>query len=647
MPTIEEDAGIKSKLLSFIPYTPRRQQANNLTGLSGVDAEEAIKARIKYRPPYPLVGSSGKNWVFQPHPELYEILATNVFEHYACYKNSNIDKSYIPTYFYLGGAGTGKSRHASEFASSVQKAITLRTQHPLYHDLAQRLKTVFVFHVSFGSGTSLTFEEMSNPWNAIGTRMLRQLLNEPIEDIRRRYVADPRAVFRLVAAAERVYDDFTGILVVDSIQRVLTGGDDGRDKNSTFYGLLSQIGDLSLMRKAPFIMTCVTAPCFRPVHEFVVDSHRKGVYLPLNRLDAPTWKKDKSPVLNNSPATRLLVNDVGGHARAIELIADTLDKYPNKVQPNITELADAIYAGLMDRYSEAVYVLDHDLLPVIQCVLFRQRIRLQDVIPGSDLRWEHVAALGLIWFERTEADDDYDASGYLIAPYIWLWIFARLSPFEDAEHLCQFLRNWQFNDYAELLHLTTGEGPPRNTTWQSFEAFCCSFRILRSLGFKYGQEMPLKLLHSGCKLRDDQETIVVNQHLKVAEALQQYTRHSGTLNADAQLSHVTPNGTSAAAGDFSLSIESPNGMGSQGKIVREVGQCKLTRKKLTQDAYNAERNKSAGPDDIFMLYTDTEISDDFALPDRSGLVDASCWDSYFGPLSGRASMALQYSGSKD
>ena len=62
-------------------------------------------------------------------------------------------------------------------------------------------------------------KEISDPWNAIGVRMLKQLLNEPIEDISDRYLADPSTVFRLVAAAENVdlYNDFTGILVVNGI----------------------------------------------------------------------------------------------------------------------------------------------------------------------------------------------------------------------------------------------------------------------------------------------------------------------------------------------------------------------------------------------------------------------------------------------
>src|SRR5438270_5358826 len=98
-------------------------------------------------PPDSLVHTSGQNWVFQPHPELYETLATNVLEHYQHYTRNEIDKTYIPSYFYLGGAGTGKSRSVSEFATSIQEAIRLNPQHALYNELAQRLKKSFVFHV--------------------------------------------------------------------------------------------------------------------------------------------------------------------------------------------------------------------------------------------------------------------------------------------------------------------------------------------------------------------------------------------------------------------------------------------------------------------------------------------------------------------
>jgi len=108
-------------------------------------------------------------------------------------------------------------------------------------------------------------------------------------------------------------------------------------------------------------------------------------------------------------------------------------------------------------------------------------------------------------------------------------------------------------------------------------------------------------------------------------------RNSRILNADDQLSHVILNAPTASAGDFFLSVETS--ADSQGNIVREVGQCKSIQRNLTLETYDKERNKCAGPDDIFLLYTDIKISEKFALPDRSGLVGKSCWHSYFGPFS--------------
>src|SRR5438045_7553774 len=106
---MSDAADMKSKLLSFIPCTPRRQQANNLTGPRRV--KDAFKAGIPYKPPRPLLNTSGVNWVFQPHPELYKIIAPNVLDHYTKYKENQMDKTYAPIYFYLGSASTGKSRH--------------------------------------------------------------------------------------------------------------------------------------------------------------------------------------------------------------------------------------------------------------------------------------------------------------------------------------------------------------------------------------------------------------------------------------------------------------------------------------------------------------------------------------------------------
>ena len=155
-------------------------------------AKDAFKAGIKYKPPRPLLNSIGKNWVFQPHLDLYKKLAPPVLDQYATHKSNTNDKSNTPMYFYLGETGPGKSRHGSEFASSVQEAIALYTQD---HELGQRLKTAFVFHTSFENGTSLAPEEKSGLYKADGVRMLQQLLGGPLDESARNTTQDLRKFF--------------------------------------------------------------------------------------------------------------------------------------------------------------------------------------------------------------------------------------------------------------------------------------------------------------------------------------------------------------------------------------------------------------------------------------------------------------------
>jgi hypothetical protein len=187
---------------------------------------------------------------------------------------------------------------------------------------------------------------------------------------------------------------------------------------------------------------------------------------------------------------------------------------------------------------------------------------------------------------------------------------------------------------------------------------------LRSLWFKDEQEVEFKRLHQGYKkLRDDENTMVVNRRLYYTEAVHQYntkatsaedvvTKHDGTLDARYQLYNVIHNGSSAPAGDFFLSIQTPARQFTPSspfhhEIVREVGQSKFVGGKLKRETYDEERKKSAGRADFFILYTTAETPDDITLPDRSGLVDRSSWDSYFGPFAGRAFRAFRVSRSQD
>ena len=327
------------------------------------DVNVAFKDGICYTPPYS--ENSDEEWEYQPHPNLYETLAAGVLDHYDNYKNGEINRTSMPTYLYVGRPGTGRSRNASEFSRSVKSAIASHTQHPLHVELTQRLKTDFVFRISFEGVTALKEEELSSPMNAIGVRMLHQLLDLPFSYIRSSYVAHPIDVFRLVAAATNldIYNEFTGILVIDNFQDAL-----GRlaSNEDSFYEMLTQINSSLVSRpaeikgktpvKSPFIITCVTATRIDPRRDCSFNAHCKRVYLPLNQLDLPVWNDDHNPVATYSPIARRLVKDVGGHPKAMEILVNELNKYDDGLPPSEDEdeVSTAVHTRLDKRYREAV-----------------------------------------------------------------------------------------------------------------------------------------------------------------------------------------------------------------------------------------------------------------------------------------------------
>jgi hypothetical protein len=112
---------------------------------------------------------------------------------------------------------------------------------------------------------------------------------------------------------------------------------------------------------------------------------------------------------------------VAHHATIRGVLAASSSKWQSKVPLKIIRLL-MLSTKFLNRYREAVFALQGHTFPVIQCILPRQQIRLREAIPRTNLRWEHVTASGLIWFESTGAN--YDTYGYLVAPYIWLWMLA-------------------------------------------------------------------------------------------------------------------------------------------------------------------------------------------------------------------------------
>src|SRR4051794_24390993 len=87
-----------------------------------------------------------------------------------------------PTYFYIAGAGSGKSRNANEFHKSVLNSLSQE-----HTELRTKIADAWVFHVSLENGWSLLTGEKGT--TAIGTRMLCQCLAQRLEAVITNYEA--------------------------------------------------------------------------------------------------------------------------------------------------------------------------------------------------------------------------------------------------------------------------------------------------------------------------------------------------------------------------------------------------------------------------------------------------------------------------
>jgi hypothetical protein len=110
------------------------------------------------------------NWVYQPHPELYDTLRDAIRSHHDYFIRGFRDKSTMPLYLFLCGDGTGRSRNAQEFHQSLVSCLAEEDK-----ELKDKIEKAWVFHVSLENCTSPEITE-PDPIKAIGIRKLSQHL---------------------------------------------------------------------------------------------------------------------------------------------------------------------------------------------------------------------------------------------------------------------------------------------------------------------------------------------------------------------------------------------------------------------------------------------------------------------------------------
>ncbi|CAG8606483.1 11470_t:CDS:2, partial [Dentiscutata heterogama] len=565
---------------------------------------DTFSGGLQYVKPKPLLYTSGANWEYQPDPSLKQILQRELKNHYENFILGRFDKLNLPLYLFLSGAGTGKSRNANEFHQTAITCLSAQED----EELLTRIKEAWVFHVTYENDFGLR-EDESRPYHAIGTRMLFQLLREKMtlnKIIETYEPPDPLDVVTLIAKYHNQdLKNVTVILIVDGMQQLIENKDDGLKLNSSFYKTLTSVADLAF--SGIFVIPVCTSTITGPIDGMLRYSRRKRIYLPVTSLQPPSYRQGDSlvPVFKNDEISNILVEDCGGHGRALEVLNECLAGRSIE-ECNINTLMNDLRYNLTERYGDDIFGSIEDARPIARAILTRRLLDRYKPIPKTNKTPDEFVGGGLIRFEQLKGSR---LRGYLTAPYIWLWIFVEISN-EGGDSL---LRDWEFADYGELRALLNPVTSLQAKSWQSFEKFVASFRCIKSAVIEDNELIMISDVHAGARLNGDIQFKNLNLRLEIAKHHTNTKSKSLTTsewNVDCcnstvdvrQFKHCIINAPASPYGDSFLSLDQP---GTESP--NEVHQFKL-RKKAVSKKYQVEREKSASENDFFILFTTANLA---------------------------------------
>ncbi|RHZ76437.1 hypothetical protein Glove_197g38 [Diversispora epigaea] len=593
--------------------------------------EQLVVTGLPYMKPEPLLYTSGANWEYQPDPSLKQILRRELKNHYKNFILGRFDKLSLPLYLFLSGAGTGKSRNANEFHQTAITCLSAQED----EELLTRIKEAWVFFVSYENGFALQSVE-SDFYRAIGTRMLFQLLREKMKlykIIETYEPPNPMDVVTLIAKHHNQdLKDVTVILVVDGMQQLIENKDDSLKLNSSFYKTLTSVADLTF--SGTFVIPVCTSTIVGPIDGVLRYSQRKRIYLPVTSLQPPSYRQGDSliPVFKNDEVTNTLVEDCGGHGRALEVLNDCLAGRSIE-ECNVDTLMNDLRYKLTEKYHDAILDSVEDARPIARAILTRCILNRYRPIPKTNKTPDEFVGSGLIRFEQLSSNSK---RGYLTAPYIWLWIFVEISN-EEKDPL---LRGWEFADYGEQRALLNPVTSLQAKSWQSFEKFVTSFRCIKSAVIEEDELTTISEVHTGARLNGDLQFKNHNLRLEIAKHhtdTKSKSLTTGEWNVDCynstidvrQFKHCIINAPASPYGDSFLSLDQPDTETSN-----EIHQFKLRIKAVSKKEYQEAREKSASENDFFILFTTANCN--IEIPKRSGIVDKNAFTNYFGPFAGRA-----------
>ncbi|KAK3826415.1 MAG: hypothetical protein J3R72DRAFT_458011 [Linnemannia gamsii] len=145
-------------------------------------------------------------------------------------------------------------------------------------------------------------------------------------------------------------------------------------------------------------MACCTATVISSVDQALASTHWHRVVLPVASLEPPyiTQNDGSSTAVfdEEDHIIKVLVNDCGGHGRALEGLQEVLEVTTD--HSNVELLINRLHDKLHRRYSEAVLVHSPTAQDIARAILTRAFLVRNAPVPGTSSLPRDFAILGLI-----------------------------------------------------------------------------------------------------------------------------------------------------------------------------------------------------------------------------------------------------------
>ncbi|CAJ1390674.1 unnamed protein product [Effrenium voratum] len=603
--------------------------------------EKLLAKKLKFGAADQLLATVGATWDYCGKEVLRESMQIPIQKLHE-QKGKNSDKQLHPLFIAFAGPGQGKSRLLTEFPGLVEQCL---------QNVSERQKLKFSkqttsFMISCENGLSpgdwATVE--LNAQRFVACRMLWQLRNANKEAFREVGAPTDFAEFRIQCPADLTpspvlksvlrdeLNHSTVVIGVDGMQGLpgFTDRSDAAGKDLPFYQVMQEVCRLVNQMEGPFVVACVAA--LQNVKSGLAGSPQARVFLELPRVTAVT--RNKQPVLPGHRLKDLLIEDMGGHGRALECLLEALMEMPNAAA---TALVGAVMRQLRQKYPDAIQLEpEADLKELLRAAVSGRWISSRDTVGNLD---PEKVELIRVKFK----DGDPSQCLYRIdLPYIWLHLMLSLSKFSDD------LQPWNLF-----------ESEP---TWQQWEEFNARFRVLRASAFEDGQVVDIADLHRGAVIQPDslKSTKVINRHLQFAKSGHQlFSRSSCCGNPKARTNlpkglgmHqcvvemtnqsltvtltdkrvLVVNAAGAPAADAFLMLEEV-GAGGNNHTISECLQCKKGESRLEVEI---ELDKACDKADILVLLPTTTKTVPHSGGRRLIFVSEAQYQEYFGFYAGRA-----------